>query len=101
MTINTLLTQGLTQQWRTALACGVYPSGYPIGRDNDDNDLYTILDRAKENGLATGVITNSYLSDATPAYVLNSFRTRIDKEDISDGVSTTDVDSYAAEVFSI
>ncbi len=76
----------------TALACGVYPSGYPIGLDNDDNELYTVLDRAKENGFATGVITNSYLSDATPATFLTHAETRIDKEDISDGVSTTDVD---------
>lgn len=54
----------------TALATGyVPPAGY-ISTTKNNESLFTIMDRAKENGLSTGVVTNSTLMDATPATFL-------------------------------
>ena len=51
----------------TSLATGYNTKPGLIARTPDGGKLYTIMDRANENGYATGVITNAGLTDATPA----------------------------------
>ena len=51
----------------TALATGVKVKNRSLGVNQDGHPLVTILDLARDSGRATGLITNSQLSDATPA----------------------------------
>lgn len=50
----------------TAMATGVRTLYQRMGMDKDGNDLETILDIAHNNGLMTGLVTNDFLTGATP-----------------------------------
>lgn len=54
----------------TAIATGFVTDPSIISRTLEKQDLYTIMDRAKEAGMGTGVVTNSSILDATPATFL-------------------------------
>ena len=79
----------------TALATGYMgkPSAISVNRNNEP--LYTILDRAKENGMGTGVVTNSNIQDATPATFLTHAESRLDEREISEGLVYSGVDYIA------
>ena len=79
----------------TAIASGVETDPWFIGKDVDGNALYTIMDRAKENGLATGVITNSNLVDATPATFLGHITNRYSFTGITKCFPQSNVDYMA------
>ena len=51
----------------TAMATGVNTANEFVGRSLDGSDLQTILDVAAAMGKATGVVTNDYLFNGTPA----------------------------------
>ncbi|MDO5571361.1 MAG: alkaline phosphatase [Bacteroidales bacterium] len=51
----------------TALATGNKTNYHSVGVDTLGNDLNSIADYAKENGLKTGVVVTCRLTDATPA----------------------------------
>ena len=51
----------------TALATGVVTLNGYVGKDQNGNDLSTVLDYAKQKGKLTGVISTDYLYGATPA----------------------------------
>ena len=51
----------------TALATGQLTINRYIGKDKEKADLPTMLDYAKENGKATGVVTTDSINGATPA----------------------------------
>src|SRR3954469_12039640 len=51
----------------TALATGVKVKNRTLAVNQDGHPLITILDLARDRGRATGLITNSQLSDATSA----------------------------------
>jgi len=51
----------------TAMAGGVKTFNQAISVDNDMSEVKTILEYAKENGKATGLVVTSELTDATPA----------------------------------
>ena len=61
----------------TAIASGIETEPWYIGKDVNGQDLYTIMDRAKEAGMGTGVITNSSLVDATPCNVFKPHNKQI------------------------
>ncbi len=75
----------------TALATGVRTLYQRMGMDQDGNDLKTILDYAHEDGMMTGLITNDFLTGATPggfsAHVIN--RNLDKKKIISDQIDST------------
>src|SRR5215211_5736658 len=51
----------------TAIATGVKTFNGAVGIDADKNPVQTVLERAREAGKATGLVTNSQVTDATPA----------------------------------
>ena len=51
----------------TVIATGYKTYNHAISVDFDQNDLETVLERAEEEGKATGVITDVWIEDATPA----------------------------------
>ena len=66
----------------TMLATGYNGEQDMISVTSDGTPLYTILDRAKEVGMATGVISNSYITDATPSTFLVHVNERSDYKNI-------------------
>src|SRR3712207_767085 len=51
----------------TAIATGVKTFNGAVGIDADENPVPTVLERAREAGKATGLVSNSQITDATPA----------------------------------
>ncbi len=51
----------------TAIACGVRTNNRMIGVAPDGSPLKTILEAARDHGLATGLVTTTEITDATPA----------------------------------
>ncbi len=76
----------------TMLATGYDGKQGVIAMDNDGNKLVTILDRASEAGFSTGVISNSYIMDATPATFLAHTMDRGEYLNISNQIPFSDVD---------
>ncbi len=51
----------------TVMATGVYTWNYAVGIDRDDVPHETLLERAKARGMATGLVTTTEITHATPA----------------------------------
>jgi alkaline phosphatase len=51
----------------TAIATGVKTFNGAVGIDADENPVPTVLERAREAGKATGLVSDSQVTDATPA----------------------------------
>nr|WP_156151377.1 alkaline phosphatase [Domibacillus indicus] len=51
----------------TAMSAGVKTYNAAIGVDNDKTEVKTVLEAAKENGKATGLVATSEITHATPA----------------------------------
>jgi alkaline phosphatase len=51
----------------TAIATGVKTFNGAVGIDAQENPVPTVLERAREAGKATGLVTDSQVTDATPA----------------------------------
>jgi alkaline phosphatase len=51
----------------TAMSAGVKTYNAAIGVDNDKSDVKTVLESAKEQGKATGLVATSEITHATPA----------------------------------
>jgi alkaline phosphatase len=51
----------------TAIASGVKTFNGAVGIDADENPVPTVLERAGQAGKATGLVSNSQITDATPA----------------------------------
>ncbi len=86
----------------TALATGYLANRadrISITSDDEFNDLYTIMDRAHDNDFATGVITNSFIYDATPATFLSHTSYRGNCGEIMKEITTSNVDLSWAVVY--
>ena len=64
---RTVEAMGDSSSGGTAIATGCKSKQGYISLNLDQEPMYTIMDRAKEAGMDTGVISNSSLADATPA----------------------------------
>jgi len=51
----------------TAFACGIQTSNGTISMDREGRPVPTVLERAEERGMATGLVATSNLTHATPA----------------------------------
>ena len=80
----------------TAIATGYVSPPSFISQNTEYQDLYTIMDRAKENGMATGVVTNSFILDATPAAFLTHDDWRLNFDKLSQRMDNSNVDYIAA-----
>ncbi len=67
----------------TALATGVKTNLKVISLDVNNRPLKTVLEYAKDKGMATGLITTHYITDATPAAFAAHVKLRSDREDIA------------------
>jgi alkaline phosphatase len=78
----------------TALSCGVKTYNGAIGVNVDGNPIKTILEEASENGLATGLVSSSAITHATPASFIAHQAKRSSYEDIAADFLNTDIDVF-------
>jgi alkaline phosphatase len=67
----------------TAIACGIKTNNGMIGVDPDSVAVSSILEIAHKNGLATGVVSTSAVTHATPASFVAHVADRGNSEDIA------------------
>jgi len=84
-----------SSQGGSMLSTGTIHGSGPIAVNDDEQPLTTILDIAKENGMSTGVITTTSLTDATPANYLSHSPSRSMFLKIIEGVPDSHVDFIA------
>jgi len=92
---NYVTAMGESASGGTAISCGVETDPWYIGKNIDGQEMYTIMDRAKEAGYATGVITNSSITDATPATFMSHITNRYGFTRIADCFPDSNVDFIA------
>lgn len=76
----------------TALATGTKTNNGSIGVDHEGKPVKSILKYAEENGLATGLVSTSALTHATPASFIANQSSRGSYEQIAMDFMRTDVD---------
>jgi alkaline phosphatase len=78
----------------TALATGNKTKNGAIGMDPQGNRLKSILEIAEENGLATGLVSTSSITHATPASFIAHQLSRGSYEDIAMDFLKTDINVF-------
>jgi alkaline phosphatase len=78
----------------TALATGTKTKNGAIGVDAQGNRLKSILEIAEANGLATGMVSTSSVTHATPASFIAHQSSRGSYEDIAMDFLKTDIDVF-------
>lgn len=78
----------------TALACGKKTKNGMIGMDTARNELESILKVAERNGMATGLVSTSSITHATPASFIANEVSRNDYEAIAADFLNTDIDLF-------
>ena len=78
----------------TALATGTKTKNGSIGMDANGNPVKSILEIAEEHGLATGLVSTSSLTHATPASFIAHQPGRGSYEDIAADFLKTDIDVF-------
>jgi len=78
----------------TAIATGVKTKNGAIGMDASGNRVKSILEIAEENGLATGLVSTSSVTHATPASFIAHQSSRGSYEDIAMDFLKTDIDVF-------
>lgn len=78
----------------TALATGTKTKNGTIGMDAGGKPVKSILEIAEENGLATGLVSTSSVTHATPASFIAHQSSRGSYEDIAKDFLKTDIDVF-------
>ena len=78
----------------TALSSGVKTYNGAIGVDAQGNPVKTILEEASEKGLATGLVSTSAITHATPASFIAHQASRGSYEDIATDFLKTNIDVF-------
>jgi len=78
----------------TAFSCGCKTYNGAIGMTAQKKPCYTILEEAETFGLATGLVTSSSITHATPASFIAHARERTYMEEIATYFLKTDVDLF-------
>ena len=78
----------------TAFACGHKTNNGTIGMDSEGKPVKSILEIAKQNGLATGLVSTSAITDATPAAFIAHESSKNSHEDIAKDFLKTDIDVF-------
>ncbi|MCG6187939.1 alkaline phosphatase [Maribellus maritimus] len=78
----------------TALSTGVRTYNGAIGVDTEKKPIKTILEKAEEKGLATGLVSTSTITHATPASFIAHQPNRNMYEEIADDFLKTDIDVF-------
>jgi alkaline phosphatase len=78
----------------TAIASGVKTFNGAVGIDADENPVPTVLERAERAGMATGLVSNSQITDATPA----SFGSHVENRDLQSKIARQYLEKSRPEV---
>lgn len=78
----------------TAIACGVKTNNHHIGVDAEGKKVRSILEYAEENGKATGLVSTSAITHATPASFVAHTPDRGEYEKIAKQLVKSDVDVF-------
>jgi alkaline phosphatase len=78
----------------TAFACGIKTYNGAIAVDPDTIPIKTILEMAEENGLATGLVSTSTITHATPASFIAHHKVRGKHESNAADFLKTDIDLF-------
>lgn len=78
----------------TALACGVKTYVGAIGVNTDTMPVISILEEAEARGMATGMVTTSSITHATPAVFIAHVKLRNQFEDIAASFLKTEIDLF-------
>ncbi|MBN1986874.1 MAG: alkaline phosphatase [Prolixibacteraceae bacterium] len=78
----------------TALSAGVRTNNGVIGMDTAKKPVKTILEKAEEKGLATGLVSTSAITHATPASFIAHQESRNMYEEIAADFLKTDIDVF-------
>lgn len=78
----------------TALSCGVKTYNGAIGVNADTVKVKSILEEAEDKGLATGLVSTSAITHATPASFIAHQPSRGMYEEIADDFLKTDIDVF-------
>ncbi len=90
---NTLITDSAAAG--TALASGVKTNKGVIGQDVNGKDVKTLVEEAEEAGMATGIVTSTRLTHATPAVFASHNPDRNDENAIAQDYVDSGVDFFA------
>lgn len=82
----------------TAMATGTPTYWEVIGLDPEGNQLENVLELASENLYNTGIVTDSYIWDATPAAFVAHTKSRDNARDILEQIATSDLDLIFGEL---
>ena len=78
----------------TAISTGKKTYNGAIGVSVDKNSVKTILEEAEENGLKTGLVSTSAITDATPASFVAHQESRSNYEDIAADFMKVDIEVF-------
>jgi alkaline phosphatase len=78
----------------TALATGTKTYNGAIGVDVDKQPVESILEKAEDNGLATGLVATYSVTNATPAAFIAHVESRKMEEEIAEYYLKTDIDLF-------
>ncbi|THB81336.1 MAG: alkaline phosphatase [Desulfobacteraceae bacterium] len=90
---NTLITDSAAAG--TALASGIKTNKGVIGMTPDGKKVKTLIEAAEAKGMATGIITTTRLTHATPAAFAAHNMSRNNENEIAEDFVTSDVDFFA------
>lgn len=79
----------------TALASGIKTNKGVIGQDENGNSVTTLIEEAEKAGLATGLISTTRITHATPAAFAAHNESRNNENDIAVDISESGVDFIA------
>ena len=82
----------------TALATGVSTFWEVIGQDTSGQHLESVIEMAQNNGYASGIVTDSYVWDATPAAFVAHTSSRDNAEDILNQIASSKLDLIFGEL---
>jgi alkaline phosphatase len=90
---NSLITDSAAAG--TALASGVKTNNGVIGKNADNQDVPTLVELAEEKGMATGIVTTTRLTHATPAAFATHNESRNNESAIAEDYLDSGVDFLA------
>ncbi len=78
----------------TAFSCGVKTYNGAIGVDKDTMAVETILEKARKQGMKTGLVASSTIVHATPASFYSHNKSRKNYDEIADDLAQSSVDFF-------
>jgi alkaline phosphatase len=78
----------------TAIATGKKANNSAVGVDSENQPVPSIIEVAKRNGLSTGIVVTTDITDATPADFIAHVPLRDMSEEIADAFLKSDIDVF-------